>query len=121
LASYLGVSRQTVYNWQRGEVIADHNQAVLEQFAIAADVLKARGLRSSNRLLKRSISDGKSLVQLVREGASGESTASALLSMLERETAQRDRLAKQLSSRQKRPVNLEEIGLSDLDGRTQRS
>jgi DNA-binding XRE family transcriptional regulator len=117
LASYLGVSRQSVYNWQSGEPIAEHNERVLEQMALAADVLAAGGLIGRNRDLKRSISGGKSLFDLVRAGASGESTAQSLLAIIANESVQRERLTARLRNRKKQPVDLDEFGSPRLDER----
>jgi DNA-binding XRE family transcriptional regulator len=117
LASYLGVSRQTVYNWQSGEPIAEHNERVLEQMALAANVLAAAGLIGKNREIKRSISDGKSLFDLVRDGASGESTAQSLLAIIADESLQRERLTGRLRNREKQPVDMHELGAPRLDER----
>ncbi len=39
LASLFGVSRQTIYNWQAGQAIAQQNEHRLEQLARAADII----------------------------------------------------------------------------------
>jgi DNA-binding transcriptional regulator YiaG len=116
LARFLGVSRQTIYNWEAGDPIADHNQQVIQQMAIAADVLEAAGL-PSNREIERPLSSGKSLLALLRDGASGASAAHSLLALLAAETAQRERLTARLRDRMKRPVNLDEAGIPSFDER----
>jgi hypothetical protein len=72
LAKALGVSRQAIYDWQAGRPIAEGNAARLQDLARAADLFAREGLQATAHGMRRPITQGKNLFDLVREGGSAE-------------------------------------------------
>jgi len=99
LASALGVSRQAVYTWQAGNAIAPENAARLADLAQAADVFAKEGLTTTAQMLKRCISKGKNLFEIVRDGGSAQTAAHTLIEILRREDSQRKLLQAKLGNR----------------------
>jgi hypothetical protein len=116
LASMLGVSRQAIYDWQAGRPITSENAARLADLACASDIFAAESLTVTSRVLRRPIRNGKSFVDLMREGGSADTTARALLEIIRRESHQREALKSRLAGRPRpgREV-FEEIGAPMLD------
>ncbi|WP_237234750.1 hypothetical protein [Pseudomonas sp. TCU-HL1] len=115
LASYFGVSRQAIYNWQAGEPISAQNEALLQQLADAASLLRQEGLAGSASLIKRKLPGGKTLLEQMRSGESGESAAKALVAMIQRESKQRSEAAQRLRGRVVASVDLSDAGAPHLD------
>lgn len=103
LATLFGVSRQAIYNWQAGEHPTSEHAAKLEDLAKAADVIAAEGLRQPGQLLKRKISNGQNLLDIVRQGASASEAAQKLVQIVRREEQQRKLLANRFAGR-KQPI-----------------
>lgn len=99
LASALGVSRQAVYTWQAGNAIAPENAARLADLAQAADVFAKEGLTTTAQMLKRRISKGKNLFEIVRDGGSAQTAAHTLIEILRREDSQRKLLQANLGNK----------------------
>jgi transcriptional regulator with XRE-family HTH domain len=104
LATLFGVSRQTIYNWQMGEQPKPVHMERLEELAKAADIIAMEGLINPGQLLKRKISNGENLLDIVRSGGSASQTAQKLVQIVRREEQQRKLLAVRLAGR-KRPLN----------------
>lgn len=115
LASYFGVSRQAIYNWQAGEPISTQNEALLQQLADAASLLQQEGLAGSASLIKRKLPGGATLLEQMRNGESGESAAKALIAMIQRESKQRSGVAHRLKGRAAAPIDLADAGTPHLD------
>lgn len=103
LAALLGVSRQAVYDWQDGKKISAENLERVEELAKAANVLAVGGLRGTSSALRRPIRGGKTFFQLVKQGASSEDAARALVRILRVEADQRESLQKRLGGRKRHP------------------
>ncbi|MCL2715833.1 MAG: hypothetical protein FWD68_14965 [Alphaproteobacteria bacterium] len=73
LPAVFGVSRQTLYNWLGGETPKPTHHEKLRQLAEAAQYFSEVGFKPTSLTPDRTISQGKSLLQLVREGADGHS------------------------------------------------
>ena len=69
LASVFGVSRQTIYDWQNGAIASELSQSKLQDLVAAANVLIASGLNPGPSV-KRVIREGKSLLEIYRDGGS---------------------------------------------------
>lgn len=118
LAGALGVSRQAVYAWQAGNAIAPENAARLADLARAADLFVKEGLTATAQVLKRSISEGKNLFDIVRDGGSAYSAAHTLIEILRREASQRKLLQVKLGNRPRLSRdNYEDIGTTVFDDR----
>jgi transcriptional regulator with XRE-family HTH domain len=99
LASAFGVSRQAIYNWLAGEQPSLAHRAKLSDLAFAADILGAAHVSVSGTLLKRKVVDGKNLFEIVRDGGSVKYAAELLVSVVRRETEQREMMSKRLAGR----------------------
>lgn len=104
LATTLGVSRQSVYNWLNGDTVADENAAKLEDLAHAAEVLVAEGVTVNAALLKRKFFEGQTLLQVVQAGKSARDAALMLARIHKREAAQRERMSARFHNRAKTPA-----------------
>jgi hypothetical protein len=113
LSRTFGVSRQAIYDWQAGKAVAPENAERLADLARAADVLAEANIEPSAQLLRRAISSGMGLLDLVREGASAEEGARKLVDILRAEALQRERLRARLAGRG--PADFSEAGIPMLD------
>ncbi|NWB88808.1 Cro/Cl family transcriptional regulator [Pseudomonas gingeri] len=109
LASMFQVSRQAIYNWQSGEYIAETNQALLFELAAAADTILAHPL-SGKINVKRKLPGGETLLEAIGGGASGSEVAGKLISMAEKEGAQRAAVESRLGHRNRSAVDLSTVG-----------
>lgn len=117
LATTFHVSRQTIYNWIRGEEPKPDHAKKLEELAHASEILNEAGLAGNGLLLKRKIADGKNLLNIVEESGSGTEAAQKLIYILRTESSQRERLQRRLSERKLALVNKDDLGVPMLDER----
>jgi hypothetical protein len=101
LAALCKVSRQAVYDWQSGKMVAPENAAKIADLASAADLFEAEGLTSASRALRRPIKGGKTIFDIVRDGGSAEEAAATLVLVLRRELEERRMLADRFGGRRK--------------------
>ena len=97
LAKALGVSRQAIYDWQAGRPIAAENVARLQDIARAADLFAREGLEATAHVLRRPITKGKNLFDIIRDGGSAEAAARTLIDIVRRELKQREYLMARLA------------------------
>ncbi|BFO06942.1 hypothetical protein KNHN1_53200 [Pseudomonas guariconensis] len=109
LASIFRVSRQAIYNWQAGEHISEVNQALLFELAAAADTVLAHPLAERVNA-RRKLPGGKTLLEAVASGTSGSEAAAMLISLAEKEGAQRAAVESKLKSRSRAVVDLASVG-----------
>lgn len=105
LAISLGVSRQSIYNWLNGEVVAEENVAKLRDLALAADMLVEQGFAGDSSILRRKFSHDRTLLQLVRDGESATSAMQALIQVLQREAQKKAEIKAMLANRSPRNAN----------------
>ena len=103
LPEIFGVSRQSLYNWLDGETPKDVHHAKLEQLAAAARVFTELGFKPTSATLDRTVAQGKSLLQLLSEGADGKEAAKKLVRIVQRGADSRARLDALLGGRKARP------------------
>lgn len=115
LAEWFGVARQTIYNWQAGEAIAQHNTALIDQLAKAANMLTRARVDNVPFLARRKLPGGLTLFGTIRAGEGGEAAAAKLLVLVAREREQAQALSERLDRRPRRSVNVDEISLPHLD------
>ena len=115
LARMFGVSRQAIYDWRSGKAVSPENAARLSDMARATDVLIGACVELSPHLLRRTITSGKNLLELVRDGASAESSALMLVSILRAEASQRERLLARMNGRRPYPIDFSEAGIPMLE------
>lgn len=99
VANVLKVSRQSVYNWIAGERPSLENVERLNDLAAAADLFLAEGPAASTYLVRRKLENGKTLMDIVREGGSAQNAARSLLAIAQKETSQREALQRRLANR----------------------
>ena len=118
LAQLFGVSRQAIYNWQAGEALAEQNKTLLRELVLAASLIEESSLPNPSSLIKRKLASGKTVLELLKDGESGESAAGALISMLAKESEQRERLEARLKNRNRPKVDLADAGAPFAGERT---
>ena len=101
LAATLGVSRQTVYNWQNGEQPKKALAVKLTDLAQAADIFVLSNIQFSNALARRKFANGKTLFQVVESNGSATEAAKLLIRTLETEAGQRKLLEARFANRPK--------------------
>ncbi len=84
LPEVFGVSRQTLYNWANGETPKPQHHAKLRELAAAANAFTKEGFTPTSLSLDRTVSKGKSLLQLLSQGADGAETAAKLVRIVKR-------------------------------------
>lgn len=104
LATTLGVTRQSIYNWLNGAPVADDNAAKLRDLAQAADILAHEGVKVNASFLKRKFANGKTLLQVAQAGESAREAAQLFVQIHKREIAQRERLNARFAKRSKSPA-----------------
>jgi transcriptional regulator with XRE-family HTH domain len=101
LADVFGVTRQTVYNWMKGERLKPEHFARLKDLAHATDLLAESGISLSGTLLKRKVINGKNMFESVRDGGSARDVAQVLIQIAQREQQQRELMNARLAGRKK--------------------
>jgi transcriptional regulator with XRE-family HTH domain len=104
LATTLGVTRQSIYNWINGEPVIAENAVKLRDLSQAADVLAHEGIVVNSSLLKRKFADGKNLFQVAQAGDSAREAALMLVQILKQESVQRARMSIRFAGRIKTPA-----------------
>lgn len=99
LAKAFNVSRQSIYNWLHGEQPISAHKDKLHNFALAADIFAETKISMTGTLLKRKIIDGKSLLDIVRDGGSATDAALLLKKIVQHENSQREMLAARFAGR----------------------
>jgi transcriptional regulator with XRE-family HTH domain len=114
LPEVFGVSRQTLYNWLNGETPKPVHQEKLRQLAEAARIFSALGFKPTSLALDRSITRGKSLLQLLSDGADGREAATKLIRVVQRGSEAKSKLDELLGGRKAR-LRPSDIGTPSLD------
>jgi transcriptional regulator with XRE-family HTH domain len=114
LAAVFGVSRQTLYNWLSGEVPKEKHRDKLVQLAAAARVFIEAGFKPTPPTLERTVARGKSLIELLGEGADGREMAQKLVQIVQRGTAAREKLDAMLGNRKAPRLDISDMGRPSL-------
>ncbi len=114
LPEVFGVSRQTLYNWLNGETPKPAHHEKLQQLAEAARTFTALGFKPTSLSLDRTVSEGKSLLQLLSEGADGSAVAKKLFRIVRRGNEAKSKLDDLLGGR-KAGLSAVDIGAPSLD------
>ncbi len=99
LADIFGVSRQTIYDWQNGATAAQLYQEKLRDLMRGTNALAESGIAISGHMLKRPISNGRSLLDAWRSGVAGMEAVSELAKLVLREREQQQTLSDRLKGR----------------------
>ena len=116
LPGVFGVSRQTLYNWLKGETPKVVYQERIRELAKAASLFQDLGFVSTTQALSRVLMDGKSFLQLVAEGADGKDMAKKLVSLIRRGDDSRAKLTALVGGR-RAELTAYDIGAPALDER----
>jgi hypothetical protein len=84
LPEVFGVSRQTLYNWIDGNPPKAAYHQRIEQLAGASKVFRDLNFKPTTTMLDRTVSNGKSFLQLLSEGADGKEAAMKLMRIVKR-------------------------------------
>lgn len=117
LAKVFGVSRQAIYNWQSGEDPQPIYADKIKDLAAAADVIAGEAVTLNGQILKRKISNGKTLFEIAANDGSSKEAAQALVKILRKESEQRKLLASRLQTRAKPTINSYDIGIPLINER----
>jgi hypothetical protein len=115
LPAIFGVSRQTLYNWLAGEIPKEHHQKNLVQLAAAARVFASSNFKPTVQILERTVSEGKSFVTLMIDGADGKKTAERLVRVVNRGAASRAKLDVLMGDRVAPSLGVSDMGSPSLD------
>ncbi len=110
LSAVFGVSRQTLYNWLAGETPKEVHHSKLKQLAAAARVFKEVGFKPTPEMLDRTVSQGKSLLQLISAGADGAESARKLVRATQRGADARAKLDAALGGRTRQRLDVSDMG-----------
>lgn len=99
LPAIFGVSRQTLYNWLKGETPKKQHLNRLLQLAAAARAFTEAGFKPTGLSLERTVAQGKSFVELIGQGADGKETAERLVRIEKRGMVAKAKLDTLLVSR----------------------
>ncbi|MBI5142030.1 MAG: helix-turn-helix transcriptional regulator [Nitrospirae bacterium] len=99
LAKAFNVSRQTIYNWLRGEQPTPEHLAKMSELAVAADMFAEAGIPVNGALLKRKVFNGRNIFEMIQDGGSARDAAQLLRQIVEQETSQRERLDARFANR----------------------
>jgi hypothetical protein len=110
-----GVSRQTLYNWLKGETPKGLHQDKLIELAAAARVFSVAHFKPTSAMLDRTVAQGKSFLTLIAEGADGADTANKLMAIVKRGLDARARLEAALAGQPKVGLSVLDIGAPAFD------
>jgi hypothetical protein len=110
LPEIFGVSRQTLYNWLNGETPKEQHRVKLVQLAAAARVFSRNAFKVASPMLSRTITQGKTFIQLIADGADGAETAAKLMKVVQRGDKSRAALAAILGDRKADKPLVSDIG-----------
>lgn len=114
LPEIFAVSRQTLYNWLGGETPKPNHQEKIVQLAAAARAFSQLGVKPTSDLLDRVVSNGKSFLQLLADGADGAETASKLVRLAKRSTDSKSKLDAILQGRKTDRPEVSDMGSPSL-------
>ncbi|MCF6266367.1 MAG: helix-turn-helix domain-containing protein [Desulfuromusa sp.] len=116
IAKMLGVSRQAIYNWINGELPKVEHIERLHEIAVAADMLNESGIVLNGLLLKRKLTDGKNLYDLIAEGRSAQDSVQRLVLIVQREAIQKEILSSRFARRSKASTSADSDLIAENDG-----
>jgi predicted DNA-binding protein YlxM (UPF0122 family) len=113
LAKVFGVSRQAVHDWIKGASISEKNIVTIKNFENTIQLFLKADLVPSIQDLRRKV-NGNSLLECLRSKADSMQLTNMLISTLQREQAQRIKLAERFKNRPKLQLHNEDFGAPHL-------
>jgi hypothetical protein len=117
LPAIFDVSRQTLYNWRKGEIPKEKHQEKIRQLAKAALVFTKAGFKPTSTMLDRTVANGQSFIDLLKHNADGVNSAQKLMQIVNGGAQERAKLGQILGNRKLKPLNALDIGRPSLDER----
>jgi DNA-binding XRE family transcriptional regulator len=99
MAQLFDVTRPTIYSWQNGSPIRDHNAKRVRSITRALEPHLALLESQVGRVAHRAIEGRTTLLQKLAQGGDAAETMERLAGILQREVTQRERLAQRLRNR----------------------
>jgi len=119
LPEVFGVSRQTLYNWlSGGKTPKERYHEKIYELAYAAKVFKAAGFTPNSATLDKTVDKGKTFLELIGEGGSGEDAANRLLRIVKRGSEAKAKLDDILGNRKRPHLTASDFGIPHLDERS---
>lgn len=115
LAGSLGVERQTIYDWQAGKGISDERRETLRELASACSKLAEAGISAGDDILRRKISNGQTLLQLIASGTPAGEAVRLTVLILDTEKHERLLLAEHLNRRSSSMFDITDAGKPHLN------
>lgn len=114
LAKAFGVERQTIYDWQAGKGASTDRRAVLRELASACSKLAAMNVTAGSDVLRRKLSDGKSLIQMIATGTSATAAVAIIKTVLDTEDREKRLLSAHLGGQSHRAIDMSDAGKPHL-------
>lgn len=114
LPAVFGVSRQALYDWLKGASPNEIHHEKIRQLAAAAAAFAGAGFKPTPHALDRVVSNGKSLLQLIGEGADGAATAESFIKVVRRGEVAKRSLGAMLGQR-RAPLEVSDYGSPAYD------
>ena len=115
LAGAFGVERQTIYDWQAGKGVSGERREIIHELVSACSKLANAGIAAGDDILRRKISKGKSLLQLIASGISATDAVATAKSILETEQQERQLLTEHLKRRPMGKIDTTDAGKPHLN------
>lgn len=115
LARVFGVSRQAVHEWIKGGALSSRNSQRLSELAQVADILLEARINVTPQVLRRKVSNGRSILESIGEDGNIIELAHKLVDTLSRESQQRQSLATRLAGRQRPALTAGDFGAPHLN------
>lgn len=114
LAKAFGVERQSIYDWQAGKGANADRRAALRELASACSKLAAMNIASGSDILRRKVSDGKSLIQLIATGTSATVAVAKIEMILDTEDREKRLLSAHLGGLSHSAIDVSDAGKPHL-------
>jgi len=115
LAGALGVERQTIYDWQAGKGVSDERREVIRELVSACSKLAEAGIAAGDDILRRKVSNGRTLLQVIASGTSATAAVELTKSILETQHHERRLLAEHLKRRPSGKIDTTDAGKPHLN------
>lgn len=114
LAKAFGVERQSIYDWQSGKGATADRRAALRELASACSKLAAMNIAPGSDILRRKVSDGKSLIQMIATGTSATVAVARIKIVLDAENFEKRLLFARLGGRSHGAIDMLDAGKPHL-------
>lgn len=115
LAGAFGVERQTIYDWQAGKGVSDERREIIYELVSACSKLASLGIAAGDDILRRKISNGKTLLQLIASGTPTADVVATAKLILATEQQERQLLTEHLKRRPMGKIDTTDAGKPHLN------